>query len=102
MDWTIKTYRLQLCTRGTDLRNAGLWKAGYQRGYADQISFDERDKCTVIRSAQQGERYNRFETEADDEVHLGVTILKNTAKRLDYRFDGENNFYISNYRRETT
>ena len=57
-----------------------------------EISFDERDKCTVIELRSKGDRYNPFETEAEDEVHLGVTILKNTAKRLDYRFDGENNF----------
>ena len=33
-----------------------------------------------------------FETEEENDVHLGVTILKNTAKRLAYRFDGESNY----------
>ena len=36
---------------------------------------------------------SREEAESDDEIHLGVTILKNTAKRIDYRFDGENNCF---------
>lgn len=58
-----------------------------------QISFDERDKCTLIELRSKGKRYDPFEAEPDDETHLGVTILKNTAKRLDYRFDGENNCF---------
>ena len=58
-----------------------------------QISFDERDKCTIIELRSRGKKYDPFEAESDDEIHLGVTILKNTAKRIDYRFDGENNCF---------
>ena len=58
-----------------------------------QISFDERDKCAVIGFRCRGSKYNPFEAETEDEIHLGVTILKKPAKRLDYHFDGENNCF---------
>lgn len=87
-----KAYRLQLCTEELiyEMLDYGQPDTGVDMQI--QISFDERDKCTVIGLRSRGGRYNPFEVEAEEEVHLGVTILKNTAKRLDYRFDGENNY----------
>lgn len=88
-----KAYRLQLCTEELIYEMLDYGQPDASVDMQIQISFDERDKCTVIELRSRGDRYNPFETEAEDEVHLGVTILKNTAKRLDYRFDGEHNFF---------
>ena len=88
-----KTNRLQLCTEELIYEMLDYGQADGTPDIQIQISFDERDKCTLIELRSNGKRYDPFEAEPDDETHLGVTILKNTAKRLDYRFDGENNCF---------
>lgn len=88
-----KTNRLQLCTEELIYEMLDYGQADGTPDIQMQISFDERDKCTLIELRSKGKRYDPFEAEPDDETHLGVTILKNTAKRLDYRFDGENNCF---------
>ena len=85
-----KAYRLQLCTE--ELIYEMLRNVQQDIDIQIQISFDERDKCTVIELRSKGDKYNPFEAETEDEVHLGVTILKNTAKKVDYRFDNHNNY----------
>ena len=85
--------RLQLCTEELIYEMLNYGQPDGDPDMEIQISFDERDKCAVIGLRCRGESYNPFETESGDEIHLGVTILKNTAKRLDYRFDGENNYF---------
>lgn len=87
-----KANRLQLCTEEMIYEMLDYGHSGAVVDMQIQISFDERDKCTVIGIRCKGDEYNPFAIEAEDEIHLGVTILKNTAKRLDYRFDGENNY----------
>lgn len=88
-----KTNRLQLCTEELIYEMLDYGQADGTPDIQIQISFDERDKCTLIELRSKGKRYDPFEAESDDEIHLGVTILKNTAKRIDYRFDGENNCF---------
>ena len=88
-----KTNRLQLCTEELIYEMLDYGQADGTPDIQIQISFDERDKCTLIELRSKGKRYDPFEAEPDDETHLGVTILKNTAKRIDYRFDGENNCF---------
>ena len=85
-----KAYRLQLCTE--ELIYEMLHNVQQDIDIQIQISFDERDKCTVIELRSKGDKYNPFEAEMEDEIHLGVTILKNTAKKVDYRFDNHNNY----------
>lgn len=87
-----KANRLQLCTEELIYEMLDYGQSDSAMDMQIQISFDERDKCTVIGLRCKGGKYNPFAIEAEDEIHLGVTILKNTAKRLDYRFDGENNY----------
>lgn len=82
--------RLQLCTEELIYEMLDYGKPDQAPDIQIQISFDERDKCAVIEFCCRGSDYDPFEVEAEDEVHLGVTILKNTAKRLDHHFDGEN------------
>lgn len=88
-----KTNRLQLCTEELIYEMLDYGQADGTPDIQIQISFDERDKCTIIELRSRGKKYDPFEAESDDEIHLGVTILKNTAKRIDYRFDGENNCF---------
>ena len=88
-----KTNRLQLCTEELVYEMLNCRQADDVPDIQIQISFDERDKCTIIELSSRGKKYDPFEAESDDEIHLGVTILKNTAKRIDYRFDGENNCF---------
>ena len=88
-----KTNRLQLCTEELIYEMLDYGQADGTSDIQIQISFDERDKCTLIELRSRGKKYDPFEAESDDEIHLGVTILKNTAKRIDYRFDGENNCF---------
>ena len=88
-----KTNRLQLCTEELIYEMLDYGQADGTPDIQIQISFDERDKCTLIELRSRGKKYDPFEAESDDEIHLGVTILKNTAKRIDYRFDGENNCF---------
>lgn len=85
--------RLQLCTEELIYEMLSSGEPDNAPDMQIQISFDERDKCAVIGFLSRGSKYNPFETESEDEIHLGVTILKNTAKRLDYHYDGENNYF---------
>ena len=57
-----------------------------------QISYAELDNTTTIDIDCAGAQYNPF---AQEEDSLNVTILKNTSKELDYRFeDGRNQITI--------
>ncbi len=87
-----KANRLQLCTEELIYEMLDYGQSDAVVDMQIQISFDERYRCTVIGLRCKGDKYNPFAIESEDELHLGVTILKNTAKRLDYRFDGENNY----------
>ena len=88
-----KTNRLQLCTEELVYEMLNCRQADDVPDIQIQISFDERDKCTIIELCSRGNKYDPFEAEPDDGIHLGVTILKNTAKRIAHRFDGENNCF---------
>lgn len=84
--------RLQLCTEELIYEMLNFGEPDSAPDMEIQISFDERDKCAVIGFRCRGRKYNPFEMASEEEIHLGVTILKNTAKRLDYHYDGENNY----------
>lgn len=101
-----KAYRLQLCTEE-------LIYEMLDYGQSDcvdmslELSFDEKEKSSLIRLSSKGVEYNPFEEACDgigdgipgkadvsvggdDMVHLGITILKNTARRIEYRYDAGN------------
>lgn len=101
-----KAYRLQLCTEE-------LIYEMLDYGQSDcvdmslELSFDEKEKSSLIRLSSKGAEYNPFEEACDglgdgipgkadvsvggdDMVHLGITILKNTARRIEYRYDAGN------------
>ena len=61
------------------------------------ISYSETDGSTLIKLTSGGAKFNPFEVleaEADDlnEEHLGLTILKNIAKSINYVYENNQNY----------
>ena len=84
-----RTYRLQLCCE--ELIYELLDHCYPNRAEVDlklSVSHAESDSSTQIAIDCGGMAYNPFEQE---DSGLGVTILKNMAKRLDYRLDNDRN-----------
>ncbi len=101
-----KAHRLQLCTEELIYEMLDYGKSDCV-DMSLELSFDEKEKSSLIRLSSKGMEYNPFEEvsnglgdgihgKADasvgdaDMVHLGITILKNTARRLEYRYDAGN------------
>lgn len=101
-----KAYRLQLCTEELIYEMLDYGKSDCV-DMSLELSFDEKEKSSLIRLSSKGVEYNPFEKACDglgdgihgkadvsvggdDMVHLGITILKNTAKRIEYRYDAGN------------
>ena len=86
-----RAHRLQLCTEELiyEMLNSGPPDGPVELQL--RISFDQRDKRAVIGLRSRGTPYNPFAQASEEEPHLGVTILKHTASRLEYRFDGASN-----------
>ncbi len=101
-----KAYRLQLCTEELIYEMLDYGKSDCV-DMSLELSFDEKEKSSLIRLSSKGVEYNPFEevcdglgdgipgkadvsVGGDDMVHLGITILKNTAKRIEYRYDAGN------------
>jgi len=84
-----RTYRLQICCE--ELIYELLDHCYPNRVNVSvnlSISHAELDGSTQIDVDCGGARYNPFEQEGDS---LGVTILKNTSKQLDYRYADDRN-----------
>lgn len=98
-----KAYRLQLCTEELIYEMLDYGKSDCV-DMSLELSFDEKEKSSLIRLSSKGMEYNPFEevcdglgdgirgkadvsVGGDDMVHLGITILKNTARRIEYRYD---------------
>lgn len=92
-----KAYRLQLCSEELiyEMLNSIKDEAV---DMLFELSFDEKEKSSLIKMISKGEKYNPFDELFDDEmVHLGITILKKTAKHIVYHYDDkkkENYFEI--------
>lgn len=96
-----KAYRLQLCTEELVYEMLDYGKSDIV-DMSLELSFDEKEKVSLIRLSSKGVEYNPFEereegpvglddkADGNDAVHLGTTILKNTARRIEYSYDGEN------------
>jgi len=101
-----KAHRLQLCTEELIYEMLDYGKSDCV-DMSLELSFDEKEKSSLIRLSSKGMEYNPFEEVSnglgdgiqckadvsvgdDDMVHLGITILKNTARRIEYRYDAGN------------
>ena len=88
-----RVYRLQICCEELIYE---LLDHCYPHGEAVDlkltVSHAEADGASQIALSCGGAAYNPFEQEGDS---LGVTILKNTSKELDYHYaDNSNQFHI--------
>ena len=88
-------YRLELCS--DELIHemiSGCYAENDPVKIGLDISYSEADGSTVINLTSAGKEFNPFTVE-DDDVHLGVSMLKNTAKNIAYSFDGLNRLEIT-------
>ena len=87
-----KAHRLQLCTEELIYEMLDYGKSDCV-DMSLELSFDEKEKSSLVRLSSKGKDYNPFEWSDDDVgdgVHLGITILRNTARRIEYRYDAGN------------
>ena len=89
-------YRLELCS--DELIHemiSGCYAENEPVKIGLDISYSEADGATVINLTSTGKEFNPF-TVNDDDVHLGVSMLKNTAKNIVHSFtDGLNRVEIT-------
>ena len=74
-------YRLELCSE--ELLNeiiSGCYSYGHNVDIDFGISYSEADGSTVIEIVYKGRKFNPFDVPEDDDVHLGVTMLKRIAE----------------------
>ena len=79
-------YRLELCS--DELIHemlSGCYAENEPVKIGLDISYSEADGDTVINITSTGKDFNPF-TVDDDDVHLGVSMLKNTAKNITHSF----------------
>lgn len=88
--------RLQLCAE--ELVYELLGGAVPQDTLVDMnlsVEYSETEKSVLLRVRCVGRKYNPFEMIDDTDAHLGVTILNNAAKKIDFEYvDGENRISI--------
>ena len=61
-------------------------------------SYSESANSTIISVSGGGKEFNPFHTIGEDEenVHLGITMLKKLAQKIEYRYlDGKNRIEIT-------
>ncbi len=82
--------RLQLCAE--ELIYELLGGCGAEIDLNVEITYGEQTKSITLRCDCAGDPFHPFDAaDNDDETHLGLTILKNVSKTIDYRYkDGRN------------
>lgn len=89
-------YRLELCSEELiyEMINA-CYKDGENVNIDIGISYSEADGSTVIDVSCEGYEFNPFALDDDDDVHLGIMMLKNTAGNITHEYsDGVNRINI--------
>ena len=86
-------YRLELCCEELVLEVLnGCYGSDGDVNISFGLSYSEADSASVIHIASGGKEFNPFNAPEDDyDVHLGVTLLKKIARKMDYRFEGGKN-----------
>lgn len=88
-------YRLQLCSEELAYEIlSGCYDSDSSSNIDIRIniSYSEADSATVMNFTSTGKRFNPFDASlSDDDVHMGVNMLKRMAKNIEYRYeDGRN------------
>ncbi|MBQ9419035.1 MAG: amino acid ABC transporter ATP-binding protein [Synergistaceae bacterium] len=92
-------YRLELCSEELiyEMLSGCYDNSDNNINIALEISYSEADSSVAMNVSSGGKRFNPFDASLDeDDVHLGIAILKKVAKNgIDYKFaDGLNKIYI--------
>ena len=89
-------YRLELCSEELVYEMIKGCYADSEAVSIDfEVSYSEADGAAMINLASVGREFNPF-THEDDDVHLGVSMLKKTAKNIACTFvDGVNRLEIT-------
>ncbi len=74
-------YRLELCCEELIYEIiSGCYSDGHNVDIDLGISYSEADGSTVMEISYKGKEFNPFEIPEDDDIHLGVTMLKKIAQ----------------------
>ena len=89
------SYRLELCAEELIYEMLAGCCAGDDVKIDAEISYSEADGSTSVVLSAEGGKFNPFEQE-DDDVHLGVSMLKRIARDISYSFaDGTNRIEVT-------
>ena len=86
-------YRLQLCCEELiyEMINGCYKSKNKNVDIKLEISYDQEQQSTVIKLTSGGKNFNPFENDSDDDIHLGLSILKKISTSLKHEFkDGKN------------
>ncbi|MEG1772756.1 MAG: amino acid ABC transporter ATP-binding protein [Clostridia bacterium] len=81
--------RLQLCTE--ELVYELLNGCGAEVDLNVEITYGELTKSVTLSCDCAGESFNPFDTAGDEEIHLGLTILKNVSKNIECQYENGRN-----------
>ena len=92
-------YRLELCSEELiyEMLEGCYEKSEDNVNISIEISYSEADSAVSLNFTSGGKEFNPFEAQEDDDVHLGVAILKKVAKGgINYDFsEGLNKIQIT-------
>ena len=88
------TYRLELCCEELVYEMISGC-CGENVNIDTGISYSEADGATVIEILAEGKEFNPFNANDDDDVHLGISMLRKIAKNITHGYsDGVNRIKI--------
>lgn len=90
-------YRLQLCSEELvyELLSGCYASSDSNIDINVNISYSESDSSTVMHFTSTGKRFNPFdESYGNEDIHMGIDILRKIAKNINYSFDVKNNIEV--------
>ena len=92
------SYRLQLCSEELVYEILSGSYSNHDSGIDIRIniSYSESDSTTIMNFTSAGKKFNPFDESLsnDDDIHMGVEMLRKIAKNIDYHYDGMNNIEV--------
>ena len=88
------SYRLQLCSEELvyEILSGSYSNHDSSIDIKINISYSESDSTTIMNFTSTGTKFNPFDESLsnDDDIHMGVEMLRKIAKSIDYKYDGMN------------